>query len=228
MKKVLIILFILLCVGVVTGADKSLKVTEFEKCANLSVSVEQSFGSSYYLEGCNETSINKWFCNCHDNYELYIKILDDSLDDYQFRITHNWLEFSFTGSDVVTIEKTESISLVHLYHKNHCNTLCGDGVCMDSKYCVEDKTTCGIDCLLANETKENTSAPIVQKISPPLEEQTPVFMILIIFTVSLLLIATAVILIIAYYMSKKQDEFENLKDTLKYENLQDFIKEDKK
>ena len=108
MKKYLLLLVLLLCMGVVSAATKDIRVMNVENCYNLTVRYELSDGEPVGVKfyGCKDWGNQTWFCNCRSDLNSYNLVMqtDSAIvreaREYELEVTGYVYSFSKDSKDV--------------------------------------------------------------------------------------------------------------------------------
>jgi hypothetical protein len=141
------------------------------------------------------------------------------------------------------VVKNEALNYVLPYKSIGCKSMCGNNVC-DVK-CKETNLTCPADCKIISDpvipietpgTEINVTTPQVNTTPPPVDntkvmppnEKSPTMMLLFIGLFIGLIVMIIIGFVISHFVKKKKENFENLKDEIKYEDLQNLLNKDEK
>lgn len=257
MKKLIIMcmfFFLVPLVFAIYGGEQN--ITHYDKCFNLSINVsglEPIDSGEYSFVNCNQTSNNYWFCKCYDNYDLVMQTQPNTLNNYSILVLHTWTEISNSGGGGIrshTYSINNNISNVSVIVKNEtkmyslpetnpnsCKALCGNNVCDINSKCNESIYNCPEDCLdtealIKQEeilTKNNSQPPpvldLVNNIDNEVKSKTG-SLIVIGFIIGII-IMIIIGLIYMWWRGKKREEFEKIKEEIKYEDVQNLVNNEK-
>ena len=85
----------ILCVGMVSAitAGTTESIYHFDECDSLRVDITGDLQidiPEYELIGCDETSLNSWYCDCENDYDLLLKTKFNTINNYTFNIMVNF------------------------------------------------------------------------------------------------------------------------------------------
>ena len=101
-----IILIVLSFQAIASFAGEDQKLITLSSCKNLFVNVtaiDTIDTGEYSLINCTEIATNYWFCDCTDNYDLYLSTQINTLNNYTFNLTYY---SASTGTTTQTVSRS--------------------------------------------------------------------------------------------------------------------------